>query len=186
MRSRLVVAPWWVLSLILGASFGVLSALFRLVYDGGRDGGGVLGFVIGVLMTGIPFGLVMGPFTARQNRRAASAAGLEDRGELVTAGRAVTRGPVPTDPRLRTAAAKLAVHRLDELRRNRIVNLSVLGLAVLAYVAAAIFWSPWWVVAVVFFAGALVYSVILPGRLERRVTLLADPPHEPREVETSP
>jgi hypothetical protein len=175
MRYRLLVAPWWVLALIQGTFFGVFMALFAQPHDPEAFGGGAVGLIFTALVAGLPFGLLMGPAMVRINRRATTAAGLNDPGELAIVSRATTRGPVPTDPRLRAAARNLASHRLDELRRMRNFYLAVFGLGTLGYVMAAILWSRWWALAAVMFAGLLAYGLILPGQLERRIDLLTEP-----------
>ncbi len=175
MRSRLVAAPWWVLSLITGTFFGIFMAVFTRVSDP-EAYGGAAGFIISAIVAGLVFGLAMGPILARTNDRARAAADVDDPHEMVEVARAAGRGPVPTDPRRRAAARNLAAYRLDELRRKRNLNLTFFGLASLAYLAMAIFSSPWWWLAVLMFTGFLIYTLILPGRLERRISLLSDQP----------
>jgi hypothetical protein len=51
----------------------------------------------------------------------------------------------------------------------------VFGLLTLGYVAAAVFWTPWWALAAIMFAGFTVWSVVLPGRLQRRIDVLSEP-----------
>jgi hypothetical protein len=172
MRSAFLWRP----ALFTGTFFGVVMAIFTRLNDPEAFGGGAPGLIISAMTAGVPFGLMIGFLLARAYRRATTAARLNDPREMATVARATIRGTVPTDPGLRAAARNLAIHQLNELRRKRVVNVAVLGLFTLSSVAEAIFWSPWWALAAIPFVSLLVHIRLLPGRLQRRIDLLADPP----------
>jgi hypothetical protein len=124
------------------------------------------------VISGVLFGGFMGPFTAWQTRRMRSATGEASTDEVLLASRAVLRGPVPIDPELRATTHRLATHRLAQLERWRVFTTVVFVLAVIGEAFAAVAISPWFWLAVAFFAGMLTYSVWLPARLRRRIELL--------------
>jgi hypothetical protein len=167
----LLRSPWWVLSLVTGAVFGVLMALFGgLVQGEGWPAAAAGGAVSGVL-----FGLVMGPLLARMNRRFTEAVGNSSDDQLRRARRAVRGGPVPEDAADRALAYRLATTSLADLRRRRWSSGVVFTLFTALLVVAALTQSPWYWVVAGLSAGMVAVVLMLPRRLERRAALLAPP-----------
>jgi hypothetical protein len=169
MRTYLNNAPWWVFSILTGVIFGGWMTVFGLLEYPERS---PVAALIGGAVAGIFFGAIMGPFTVRQRRGLSAAAGDLSTGDIKTAARAATRGPVPLDGNVRHAAARIAVLQLDSLSRLRWVGLITFGFAVALSVFLAVASSPWWWATPVFFAAAFVGQLWWPRHLQRRVDLL--------------
>lgn len=169
MRTYLNNAPWWVLSILTGVMFGGWMTVFGLLEYPERS---PVAAAIGGAVSGIFFGAIMGPFTARQRRGLSAAAGDLSTSDTKTAARAATRGPVPLDDTVRHAAARIAVHQLNSLSRLRWVGLITFGLGFALYIFLAVTSSPWWWAASVFFAAAFVGQFWWPRHLQRRIDLL--------------
>jgi hypothetical protein len=157
----------WRHALLNGATFAVfMTAFYRL-----QSGSWTVALVSG-LVAAVIFGAVTGPIHARQQRRAQDAAGDLDRDAQRRATRAAVRGAVPDDPEVRAAAARLAVHRREEVERHRwwttAVFLVFAGLG--AWVAATE--QPWMWFGVVFFLLACVAQVWWPRRFRQREEML--------------
>lgn len=171
MRAWLLKAPWWALALVMGTYFGTFMALWTRFFQGApwpvALGAGVLG--------GLFFGLVMGPFLARRNRRLREAlgeAGVARRAQVV---RAAWRGPMPEDPELREAARRVALDQREQTLGERRWAVPVLVLFAIGEAAAAVWLTPWFWLAVALFVGAAASAMIMPNRLARRAELLQDP-----------
>ena len=121
--------------------------------------------------TGLLFGLLVGPSTARSHARRRALLGDIPAHRQAAVQRAAKRGRVPDEPGERAAAARLAALLLAESRRERRWSLVPVGALLLSagYAVAA---SPWWWLAVLFFAGQLGWSLRQPGHLQRRLALL--------------
>jgi hypothetical protein len=172
MRDRLLNAPWWVLSLVSGASFGLLWTVWRRLVEGDSWSAAL---VQGTLL-GIFFGAVMGPVTHRQNRGLREAAAHSPEGLSRRVRRAAFRGPVPADPAVRDAARRVVVAQLRPLDGQRwwgplfFVFVAALG------VALGLSDSPWWFVPVPFWIAAAWGHVLLRRHLHRRAALLNTAP----------
>ncbi|MGY1844020.1 hypothetical protein [Modestobacter sp. SYSU DS0875] len=168
--------PWWAQSLLVGllcALAGVGAALLVSHDDLGRD-------LAQALLSGLVVGFAGGLGTAwnarRQDARFREAtAGLGDDGARA-AHRAVRRGPVPGDPRVREAAVRLLDVRLDVATQHPGLNLACI-LLVGGYAAVqALTRTPWWWLGVLVALGAAVSWYREPVRLRRRrAELTGDP-----------
>jgi hypothetical protein len=180
-RERMQRAPWWVWSLQLGGIF----ALFRFLWDLLIGDASVPLALVSGLVGGAFFGLIFGPLSARMARRQRNAMGQVSDEEARVVQRAAVRGPLPTDPRLRNAAAGAATNQLEQLRRQRYWA-PVFWLLVIALTLwLAVTDSPWWGLLCVFFAGFLVVQLWMPRHLSRRVARLRGeaPAHGPDHAE---
>lgn len=124
-------------------------------------------------ISGILFGAMMGPTMAKQNRRHRQATGDLSPQDFFVVQRAARRGPIPTDPRLRAAAARAAAFQLDNARGHRKSGIPIFGLG-LAMSVAFVFQSRWWLLVMPAYAYLLIALWELPKRLERRRKLLSD------------
>lgn len=168
MREKLQNAPWWVWSLIQGVLFGTVMAFFYHQ----QPFGSWPAAIAGGLISGTMFGAVMGPVAARQRRNVSASAGDLPAGDLRLASRAVWRGPVPPDPDVRQAAARLAASQLNDFSRLRWFGLVFFALLTAASASFAFTDSPWW------WAGAAVSAALVslyamgPRHLQRRIEIL--------------
>ncbi len=175
MLDRLLDAPTWVKSLLLGGLFASSNTL---------TGHYILGetwteAVVSGVITGVFLGAVVGPLLAREQRRAKEAVGARSAGQLRRVARSAHRGPVPVDPQLREAARRFALHQRREILRKRRwgIPLVVAVVALMVWLALrgdALFW--WFAVGLSLFAFG--GYVVQPRRLARRAELLADPPED--------
>ena len=171
MISRPPRGLWWVLGLVLG--FFVGGVITAVGVQTGRLWS--VGVPAGVV-TGVLLGVALGRWAAHQ--RAAHGLlgdGLDRQGRR-DAVRAVGRGPFPSDPRVRAAAARLASHQLAQLEGQRPWAVPMFGLGAVGYAAAALASSPWWWWGAVFFAAMFTASLVQPRLLHRRLTTLTAAP----------
>ena len=168
MRGALLRAPWWVLSAIAGVIFGVGQFLTHL-----GEGRSAAASATGALVAGLLFGLIMGPFSVRQNRRLLAAQGDVPRESEKEVRRAVMRGPAPSDPEVRAAAARVVALQLAQLRRLWWAAILWVALVALS-LWLAVSESPWWLLCGLLFGAFLAYQLWLPGHLQQRERLLAD------------
>lgn len=176
MRSRLFLAPWWVQALESGVFLGALVAIWGTLEDHQEWGWAVL--------SGTISGMLFGPFVAwgsvRERTRWRRAVGrdLSD-AELNIVHRATTKGPVPSDPRLRLATVRSARYGLD--KRDNEGSAGVIGLVIVAVLIWLQFRdSLWWLVPVapLAFAGYEIWAE--PRRLRARINVLSrDPDQHP-------
>jgi hypothetical protein len=148
----------------MGVPFGVFMGL-----SAKADGDGWLG--AGFMATsGIPFGL--GMVWASANWRREQAAGLADvPADLVRAARrALSRGDVPDDAELRSAAITVASRDLAETTRQR-RHRTVFACASVMFAVFAALSGEWWAVLLFAANGAMSFylSLIAPRRLRRRL-----------------
>ncbi|GAB6898343.1 hypothetical protein [Kineosporia succinea] len=167
MRTRLLTLPWWALALGLGAFSTIVVAVVLHSAAPGREAVAV--------PAGVLLGLVLGRLVADTNHEAVAVAGIVNGHDLGRAIHASRRGPVPTDPRVRQAALRLAAWRLSRFESQRSVSLLVSGVGFPVYAVLAIISSPWWWAAAALFAVSLLETWLLPGRLARRVHTLEHP-----------
>jgi hypothetical protein len=140
MRERLQNAPWWVMSLISGGFFGACMTVSNYLQ---HPGNWTKAIVIG-LSEGVFFGAFMGPLQVRQRRKRVAAIGNIPARDLRVAGRAVMRGPVPADPKIRQTAEWLATKQLNETERYRWIGLIMFVFLTVGNVSLALTTSPWW------------------------------------------
>lgn len=143
-RHRLLTAPWWMLSLGAGVLLGLAISLFLmfvvpLVYGPATGSGTTFRLVVGIVFVagGIVVGLLLGPVLARENQRACVTLGDLPAERQREAVRAVSRGPVPADPEVRSAAARLAGFHLAQTLRNRKAAVVIFPLNIMAQVLLA-------------------------------------------------
>ena len=170
MRDRLLNAPWWVLSLVSGASFAVVWAGWRLLGDSWPAA-----LAQGALL-GIVFGAVMGPVTHRQNRGLREAAAQSPEGLSTRVRRAAFRGPVPADQAVRETARRVVVAQLRPLDRQRWWGPTFFVLVAVLGVALGLADSPWWFLPVPFWIAAACGHVLLRQHLHRRAAVLGRAP----------
>jgi hypothetical protein len=167
-RAALQRAPTWVHVLINGGLFFVLSTLL----NGAREGDWATAATSGAL-SGVLFGLIVGPINARRIRRAGAATSDLPEDATRRAHRAAFRGPVPRDEEVRAAAIDLARQQRDEAARFRILGTVVLTLlAVLSAWLAVDGTSPWFWLSSVLFLGLVVQQWWYPRYVERRIERL--------------
>ncbi len=120
------------------------------------------------------YGAVVGPGVAKKRRLARTEAGLDALPvhQQRTALRAARRGPTPTDPAARHAALRLATHRRDRIRAQRVLATTLLDAATAASALAALASSPWWWAYTAVFAGLLLTHHAETHRLHHRIILL--------------
>jgi hypothetical protein len=174
-RDRLLQAPWWVLSLVIGGTYGGVLALFGRFRDGESWGAALAG---GLVSGGI-FGAGMGPCVRWQNKRLLAAVGSVPGHVRRAATRTAWRGPVPADPELRAAALRIIDHQLAEWQRRRTFLVGTYAVFTGLCVVLALTSSASWWLAALGFGGMLGVSVLMPGWLRRRRTLLQAAPPPP-------
>lgn len=164
---------WWSRALLYGVPFGVVMGLFA-AHRG--PGFGVVDGLIAGIFSGVLFGLAMGWLTrrqqlAREQRAAAFTAGLTAQHRTLAV-RTSRRGPIPDDPATRAAAAALTRDQLERSTGQRNKNLARLGALVLLELVLALTSSPWFWLAVLIFAAAIVAQLREPQKLHRRLAQL--------------
>ena len=174
MRNRLLTAPWWALSLLTGALYGIGTTVAGELRGDESWTEAVVSGVLG----GVVFGAVMGPLLIRMDRGFREAAGDVPPDQLRRIARLARRGPVPEDPQLRRAAHRVALQQRDQLVSQRRWALPLFGL-----VTAFLLWValrdgggdpfPW--LAVVFLVVLIAAHLLMARRLSCRAELLADP-----------
>ena len=163
-RAHLLSAPRWLLGLVQGFFFGVGMTVFALFSTDGHWAGAVLGGLFG----GVVFGLVMGPIAYRLNKGVREASGSMSPDDQRAALRAAVRGPVPSNPGIREAAARIAAQQQREVRStSRFSIVTFLAIGALN-IFLAVTESPWWWLSVTLFASLLSWQLWLPGHLARR------------------
>jgi Flp pilus assembly protein TadB len=170
MREKLQNAPWWVWSLIMGLTFGSFATVFNHFQQPVSWTAAIIGGLIG----GVLFGAVMGPWVARQRRKALAASGDMPFHDRQIANRAVMRGPVPLDPEIRQAAARLSRLQLKQYSPGRRwLGVIFFGALNVLYGLLALTDSPWWWIAFAIFLGFGALNVMLPRHLQRRLEMLS-------------
>lgn len=151
--------PWWVLAVVLGALYGGVSGVVRVVFDhqGWSDA------LISGGISAVPFGAGMGYFAKIQRDRGLATLGDLDDADQDLALRAARGGPPPADSAVREAATRFVDYRLDILEHQGTTTLVVLGVAAVVCACLALFTSPWW-----WLMGALAATVALSTRLQAR------------------
>lgn len=171
MRSRLFLAPGWVQALVTGIFFGVYMATLSRLRD---DVGWLPAVGIGAL-SGLLFGVYMGWVARREQTGWRRAAGLDlDGEELLIVHRAMTKGPMPSDPRLRLAVRHAADH--DIARQDGPWTGAAVLLAFPVVIALhGVDWR-WWLVLIPLCLWGTYEVWSHPRRLRARIALLSDDP----------
>lgn len=121
---------------------------------------------------GIFFGALMGPLLAAQNRRALNAMDPLPLDQRRAALRAASRGPAPTDPAVREAAAHLVADRLATANRQRKPMTIFFSAFLVLEMVSAILGNPWLCLAVAGIAAMIVVVRRNPVWLGRRLARL--------------
>ena len=154
--------------MITGVSFGA----FMTVSNGLLQSRSWTAALVGGLISGVLFGAVMGPLFVRQRRKVSALHGDLPRRDLRIAGRAVNRGLPPSDPDIRRVAVLLATQQLNESTRLRWLGLALFSLFAVLSAILALTDSPWWWVAVAFYATFFAAYLMWPRHLRRRIAIL--------------
>jgi hypothetical protein len=170
MRSRLFLAPWWVNALVYGTLFAVAATTFMVLDD---EFGWLTAVVTGTA-AGAFMAAIIGWSSAREQAGWRRAAGLDlDDEQLLSVRRAVTKGLVPSDPRLRQAARDAATYDLAQLDGQwRIAQLLVFPLLFIR----SLFDSWLWVVLAPLYLYGIYEIWSQPRKLRARIDLLSREP----------
>jgi general stress protein CsbA len=152
----------------MGLFFGAWMTVFGYLE---HPGNWTRAIVIG-LVDGVFFGAVMGPLQVRRRRKMVAAIGSMPARDLRVAGRAVMRGPIPTDPQVRQAAEWLAINQLKETSRFRWLGLILLVFLTMVSVAIALTSSLWWWLGAVAIFSMFAFFLLMPIHLRRRIEML--------------
>lgn len=165
---------WWASAVMGGVLFGVVMGAFTKL-----DGSSWTAAGVGALVTGVPFGLVAGWWSARWQRGMKDAEGGLPADKVRLAHRAAIGGAVPDDEEVRSAALRIASRYLaDYTGRMRTLSIILMVALLIGSVVGAVSESPWALL------GALVPVVLLftqwywPRRLRRRIRSLTPAPTE--------
>ncbi|SHT51682.1 Uncharacterised protein [Mycobacteroides abscessus subsp. abscessus] len=125
------LAPWWAQAPVHAVFFFVLWALYGAATDSRPDW-------LQVVITAVLFGLIMGPVSARRNRRevAPLLAGVAPRNYRQVS-KALRIGPPPSDLAILHAAARLARLRAAQGMRDRTVSIILMAVGVVVMIALA-------------------------------------------------
>jgi len=168
-RGRAVLA-----AVPFGIAMGAMNGIGQGNWISGLVSGIVAAAIFAVLLVG-----VIGPSLDRMHRAVrAEGASLTDLSgsQKRRAQRAVNRGPVPNDDRVRRAAVGLAKHQLVEIRRARRLFNWTWPILTILFAAVAVIVTPWFAIAVVLTVGLWWFTRTQPARLQQRIALLGDPP----------
>jgi hypothetical protein len=168
MRRYLLTAPQWILTIIYGVSFACWMVFFGLIVGGSSTVGTMVGGVLG----GVVFGALIGSQSHDWNQQAREFAGPLTDDEFSDAARAAQGGAIPTDPRIREAAARLVQFRLAEHDAQRLSRGWFAAVATVGFALGAVFHNRWWALAALIFAITFIDQQLLPNRLMRRLDLL--------------
>ena len=161
---------------MLSLGQGALFTLLFAAITAGTDHRSFLSVLPGALVAGVVFGALMGPLSARTRNRVLAGiphtldASEEQRRQ---GARAARRGPVPTDAITRQVAVHVAEQRLALAMRGRRRNLLIFGLGSVGYLAAGVWWSWWWLIGALVFAGFFIAALCERNRLRRRLAQLS-------------
>jgi hypothetical protein len=153
-----------------GVLFGALMGAFTK-----QDGSSWTAAGVGAIVTGVPFGLVMGWWSTKWQRGMKDAEGDLPDEKVRLAHRAAMGGPVPEDDETRSAALRIASRYLaDYTGRTRWPFIIVPALILIGSVAGAVSESPWGLFAAIVPAAILYTRWYWPRRLRRRIALLSE------------
>ena len=108
----------------------------------------------------------------KQRDKARDIAGTISEGKFDAAYQASAKGPIPTDPEVREATARLVRYRLERLDRQRWLNLPVFGLFSLLGVYLALTSAPLWWLSVALFVSMPLIIHLQTNRIRSRAALL--------------
>ncbi|MFC5264777.1 hypothetical protein ACFPJ1_21905 [Kribbella qitaiheensis] len=170
MRTYLLTAPGWLVGLSSGLILGTGFAAVTRYADPRASwlAAAIVGVVVGVLS-----GAALAFAACRQRRELRVAAGDLPPAQLLDAYRAAVRGPVPVDPQIRAAAARVARRRIETARQTRILTVAA---AILLAVGAVLntltgkYGLAVWLACAALANGAVVYEI---KRLRRRLERLS-------------
>jgi hypothetical protein len=158
----------WVSAPVNGLVFALAMAGGHLLFDATSWSSALVRGGMG----GLVFGALMAPVLYRQRRRLlAATAGLPE-GQIASAARASIRGPVPADPLVRAAAARLSAQQGALLERQRLWGTPFFGVLTAVTVWLAVTDSPIWWAALPVFGVLLWFQLLGPRRFRRRAQLL--------------
>ena len=123
------------------------------------------------MVCGLVFAALMRPRTHDADAKQRAAIGPLAAEHLEEARRAATNGPVPADPEVRAAAARLTALHLAGSRGDRGWT-AYLAVVTALSARCALTGTPWWWLTAVGIAAALGHTMWPPGHLERRLALL--------------
>jgi hypothetical protein len=172
MRIRSSELPDWLPGAVGGVLFGAAAVAF-IKYDGA----GWIEAVGWGLAVGVFSGVMMGRFSARWIRTMDTATADLSPDQASLAHHAAFEGPVPDDPRIRSAALDIVIaHQATEPRgRSRVFLLVMAPVIAVWSVYGAITSSPWNLIFLPV-PVSMAYSVwITPRRTQRRIDLLSQP-----------
>ncbi|WP_427889350.1 hypothetical protein ACQHIV_38965 [Kribbella sp. GL6] len=153
-----------------GVLFGVVMGAFTK-----DDGSSWTAACVGAIVTGVPFGLAIGWWSARWQRGMKDAEGDVPEDKVRVAHRAAMGGPVPDDEEIRSAALRIASrHLADYTGRTRWLVIIVMVMVLIGSVAGALDESPRALLGAIVPAFTLFIRWYWPRRLRRRITLLSE------------
>jgi Flp pilus assembly protein TadB len=161
--------PWWILAVIGGVLFGVAMGLPTKL-----DGSSWTEAGVGALVTGIPFGLAMGWWSANWQAGMKEAEGDLPTDKVELAHQAAAGGPEPVDAEIRSAALSIASLRLAQYAgKTRRLSIVMMVLLLIGSVVGAVTDSLWVLVPALFFGVLLFWQWYLPRQIRRRIKLLS-------------
>jgi hypothetical protein len=170
MRGQRDEVAGWIPAVMAGVLFGVMMGAFTK-----HDGSNWTAAGIGALVTGVPFGLTMGWWSARWQRGMKDAEGDIPDEKVRLAHRAALGGPVPEDEQVRSAALRIASRYLaDYTGRTRWLFIIVPVLILIGSVVGAVSESPRGLLAALVSAAILYTRWYWPRRLRRRIASLSE------------
>ncbi|WP_371750658.1 hypothetical protein [Mycobacteroides sp. LB1] len=179
---RLALAPWWIQWLVYSALIFTAAGI-PVAVTNRNEPGQWLGWWIGITVVAVIGGLVLSVAArsrAPQMRRLLD--GLTPR-QYRQAARAVLSGPVPADPAIRRAAARMAQRQRTSMTpRVRKVLIGIAAVDVLFQLSISAFGRTITfsnLSTAVMLAGLSVFWWLYPPLLEARAQLLAGPVHPP-------
>jgi hypothetical protein len=165
-----MTAPLWVSAPVNGLLFGLAMALGHRMF-GGSSWSSAL---IGGGLSGLVYGALMAPVLHRQRRRLLAATGELPDAQIPSAARASFRGPVPADPLVRAAAARLSAQQGELLARQRLWGVPFFAVMTAVACWLALTDAPWWWAGVAVFGVLLGFQLVGPRRFRRRAELLKE------------
>ncbi|WP_237158268.1 hypothetical protein [Mycobacteroides franklinii] len=184
---RLALAPWWIQWLAYAAMFFIAAGVPVAVINREDEQGQWLGWWIGIAVMALVVGLV---WALAARSRTPELRGLLDGltpAQYRQVSKAVLSGPIPADPAIRRAAARLAQRAVERQFRSisplvRQVLVWAMGVNALIQVGSAAFGATISFITVfnaAFFSGLAVFWWLYPPLLQARAQLLAGFVHAP-------
>ncbi|MEV6411369.1 hypothetical protein [Kribbella sp. NPDC051718] len=165
MRTFLSKPPAWAVGLVSGVPFGIGMGFFIK-----SDGDSLRASMISGTVLGVAFGVAMAFTLRRQLHLLVRTVGSEiSPADRRAAGRALRRGPVPADPRIRAAAIRLARNQLELLQRWRLRSLVIFGLLLAVSITGVFAGSHWGITLVALYLFGLGYQLVRPRMLRSRL-----------------